>query len=240
MLLAAPQAPAAAAQDTRPSSADLDALYRDREHPASAAAAERGWAARVAADPHDFEAAWKLARARYWLGTNGPGNDEERKAMLEAGIEAGRLAAAARPDAPAGYFWMAANMGALADAHGLRQGLKYRGRIKDALERALALDPSYLDGSPDRALGRWYFKVPRLFGGDLRRSEEHLRASLAYKADSVITLLFLGETLLARDRPAEARDVLQRAVNATPDPAWAPEDLRFQAEARKLLASIRP
>ncbi|MEZ5292669.1 MAG: TRAP transporter TatT component family protein [Vicinamibacterales bacterium] len=239
MLLAAPHAPAAAVQDARPSSSDLDALYRDRDHAASAAAAERGWAARVAADPRDFDSAWRLARARYWLGTNGPGDEDERKRVLEAGIEAGRLAAEARPDSPAGYFWMAANMGALADAHGLRQGMKYRGRIKDALERALALDPSYLDGSPDRALGRWYFKVPRLFGGDLRRSEEHLRKSLAYKSDSIITLLFLGETLLARDRRAEARDVLQRAVGATPDPEWAPEDARFQAEARTLLASIR-
>ena len=54
-----------------------------------------------------------------------------------------------------GHFWMAANMGALADAHGLRQGLKYRTPIREALETARRIDPSFLDGSPDRALGRW-------------------------------------------------------------------------------------
>ena len=67
-------------------------------------------------------------------------------------------------------------MGALADAHGLRQGIKYRTPIREALETALVVSiPPYLDGSPDRALGRWYCKVPGLFGGDLKKSEQHLR-----------------------------------------------------------------
>ena len=60
----------------------------------------------------DFESAWKLARARYWLGTNGPGPGDERKRVLEQGIAAGRVAMAARPVAAEGHFWMAANMGA--------------------------------------------------------------------------------------------------------------------------------
>lgn len=217
---------------------DPDALYRDREQAASALAAERIWSERLAANPRDAEAASKLARARYWLGTNGPGGDAEKKRLLERGIEAGRAAAAAAPDAPDGHFWIAANMGALADAHGLRQGIRYRGPIREALETALRLDPSYLHGSPDRALGRWYYKVPRLFGGDLRRSEQHLRKALGYKPDSVISLLFLAETLVALDRRDEARAALDAAIAATPDPEWAPEDRRFQADARKLLATL--
>jgi TRAP transporter T-component len=217
---------------------DLDALYRDRERPASAVEAARGWAARLAADARDFEAAWKLARARYWLGTNGPGTDGEKKRELEAGIAAARAAMAARPEAPDGHFWLAANMGALADAHGLRQGIKYRGPIRDALQTALKLAPGYLAGSPDRALGRWYFKVPRLFGGDLKQSEAHLRKALTYKADSIISLLFLAETLIALDRDAEATRTLQQALDAPVDPDWAPEDARFKTQARALLAKL--
>ena len=60
---------------------------------------------------------------------------------------------------------MAANMGALAESFGMRQGLKYRGAIKDALLTVLKLDPAFQHGSADRALGRWYYKVPGLFGG---------------------------------------------------------------------------
>lgn len=239
VLAATPAAAHAFRMDAVQAGADPEALYRDRDTPASALAAERLWAARLAADPKDFESAWKLARIRYWLGTNAPGSDAEHKARLEAGIAAGKTAAAIRPDAAEGHFWMAANMGALADAHGLRQGLKYRTPIREALERARTLQPSYLDGSPDRALGRWYFKVPGLFGGDLAKSETYLRAALAYNPQSVITLLFLGDTLAARGKKDEARRVLQSAIDAAPDPAWGPEDARFKVEARQLLASIR-
>jgi len=239
-----PVMPPAAAQSAvtaaapAPTVQDADLLYRDRERPASALAAEQIWADRLAADAADFEAVWKLARARYWLGSNGPGAANEKKRWLERGIAAARAAQAARPNAVEGHFWLAANMGALADAHGLRQGIRYRGAIKDALEKALALQPSYLDGSPDRALGRWYFKVPGLFGGDARKSETHLRKALGYKPDSVISLLFLAETLVELDRRTEARATLQAALDAAPDPDWAPEDARFKAQARALLASL--
>lgn len=232
--------PAAASAPQPAPERDLETLYRDRERPASALAAERGWAERVAADAKDFESAWKLARARYWLGTNGPGTDAEKKRVLEAGIAAARLAMAARPEAPDGHFWLAANMGALADAHGLRQGIKYRGPIRDALEKALTLDPGYLDGSPDRALGRWYYKVPRLFGGDLKKSEAHLRKALSYNADSIISLLFLAETLMELNRSAEARQMLQQALDSPPDPDWIPEDARFKQQAKTLLAKLTP
>ena len=238
-LAASPAAASASGMDARQAAADPDALYRDRETPASALAAERTWASRLAADPRDFESAWKLSRVRYWLGTNAPGADAARKAHLEAGIAAGKAAAALRADAPEGHFWMAANMGALADAHGLRQGLKYRTPIREALERARALQPAYLDGSPDRALGRWYFKVPGLFGGDLAKSESHLRAALRHNPQSVISLLFLGDTLAARGKKDEARRVLQAAIDAPADPDWAPEDARFKSDARQLLASLR-
>ena len=228
--------PALSAAQSSP--ADPDALYHDRERPESAAAAERIWADRLAADPADVESATKLARVRYWLGTNGPAPADEKKRILERGIAAARAAAAARPGAPDGHFWMAANMGALADAHGLRQGLKYRTPIREALETARRIDPSFLDGSPDRALGRWYYKVPGLFGGDLDKSERHLRTALTYKPDSVISLLFLAETLIKRDRKAEARTTLDAAIAAPPDPAWLPEDTRFKAQARALLATL--
>lgn len=217
---------------------DPDALYRERELLASATRAAEIWAARLAQDQNDFESAWKLARARYWLGTNGlPVN--QRKAVLEAGIDAARAAIAAQPKRPDGHFWMAANMGALAESFGLRQGLRYRTPIREALETALKLDPAYLSGSADRALGRWYYKVPGLFGGSKKKSEEHLRKALAYNPNSVITRLFLAETLLELDRNAEARKELEAALAAPADPEWAPEDTRFKEQARALLAKLR-
>jgi hypothetical protein len=220
----------------QPAPADADALYARRDDPASARRAEAIWAARLAADARDFEAAWKLARARYWLG--GHAAAAERKTWLEGGIAAGRSAAAIAPARPEGHFWIAANMGALAESFGLRQGIKYRGEIKDELLIVLKLDPAFQHGSADRALGRWYFKVPGLFGGSRKKSEEHLRKSLTYDPRSTASHFFLAETLLDGGRRDEARAELQRVIDAPLDPDWAPEDREFKDKARNLLASL--
>jgi tetratricopeptide (TPR) repeat protein len=217
---------------------DPDALYRDRTNLASATRAAALWDARLETHPADFEAAWKLARAQYWLGTQGL-PQRERRAALEAGIAAGRRAVAINRDRPEGHFWVAANMGALAESFGLRQGIRYRGAIRDALETVLRLDPEFQQGSADRALGRWYFKVPGLFGGDKKKSEAHLRKALAYNSNSVITRLFLAETLIALGRKDEARRELEAAIAAPDDPDWIPEDRVFREQAKKLLDTLR-
>lgn len=216
---------------------DPDALYRDRVNVTSAARAAAVWQARLADRPDDFEAAWKLARVQYWLGTQGlPA--PERRAALEAGVAAGRAAIAIDKSRPEGHFWSAANMGALAESFGLRQGLRYRGAIREALETVLQIDPAWQHGSADRALGRWYYKVPGLFGGDKRRSEAHLRKALTYNPQSVITRLFLAETLIALNRRSEARRELEAAVAAPEDPDWLPEDRVLREEAKRRLATL--
>jgi tetratricopeptide (TPR) repeat protein len=217
---------------------DPDALYRDRTVLASATRAAQLWSERLAANPQDFESAWKLARAQYWLGTNGL-PERDRKAALEAGIAAGRKAVAISANRPEGHFWIAANMGALAESFGLRQGIRYRGAIRDALEVVLKLDPAFQQGSADRAIGRWYYKVPGLFGGDKKKSEAHLRKALAYNPQSVITRLFLAETLIELNRRPEARKELEAAISAPDDPEWVPEDRVFREQAKKLLANLK-
>jgi tetratricopeptide (TPR) repeat protein len=217
--------------------ADADALYAQREDIARARQAAGIWSERLMSDPRDFDAAWKLARTHYWLGTRAP--KRERKEFLERGVDAGRTAAALDPRRPEGHFWMAANMGALAESFGLRQGLKYRGAIRDALLTVLAVDAGYQQGSADRALGRWYFKVPALFGGSRKKSEQHLRRSLTYNPNSIASRFFLAETLLGLDRKADAIAELQRVVDLPPDPAWIPEDRDFKQQAQRLLVTLR-
>jgi tetratricopeptide (TPR) repeat protein len=217
---------------------DPDVLYRDRENLASAKKAAGIWESQLAANPKDFDAAWKLARGRYWLGTNGL-PEPERKPALEGGIAAGRAAVAIDAKRPEGHFWAAANMGALAESYGLRQGIKYRGQIREGLETALKLDPAFLQGSADRALGRWYFRVPGLFGGSNKQSEIHLRKALTYGPQSVISHLFLADTLADLGRKDEARKEYQAAIDARVDPDWAPEDRRFKEQAKQLLQRLR-
>ncbi len=216
---------------------DPDRLYAGREDVANALAAADAWERRLAAQAGDYESAWKLARACYWLG--GHVAQADRRAQLNRGIAAARRAVAAEPREPAGHFWLAANMGAMAETAGIRAGLRYRGEIKRELETVLAIAPSFQKGSADRALGRWYFKVPRLFGGSLQKSLDHLQRSLTYDLGSVASLSFLADTLIEMGRREEARQALQQVLSAPPDPEWAPETRDFQRQAAATLARLR-
>jgi len=212
---------------------DADALYRERSTPGRAEAAAALWQAQLTTNPGNVDAAWKLARAEYWIGTHGP--ETGRRAALERGLAAARQLTTTAPGRPEGHFWMAANMGALAESFGLRQGLRYRGDIKRELEAVLAIDPAFQQGSPDRALGRWYHKVPGLFGGSRAKAEEHLRKSLTYNSNSTVSRFFLAELLFDMDRDAEAIEELKKVVAATPDPEWEPEDRVYKERARRRL-----
>ena len=228
---------AEAPRDQRSEGGDPDALYAKREDIAAAREAVSIWQSRLQQNPKDYESAWRLARAQYWLGGHAP--DAERKAALEGGITAARSAIALEANKAEGHMWLAANMGALAESFGMRQGLKYRGAIKDELLAVLRIDPGFQQGSADRALGRWYFKVPALFGGSNKKSEEHLRRSLTYNPNSTISHFFLAETLLDEGKKEEARAELQKVIDVPLDPEWAPEDRDFKAKAQRLLLTLR-
>jgi|SRR5688572_33251984 len=216
---------------------DPDRLYEDREHLRSAMDAAAVWESRLKSNPKDFESAWKLARACYWLG--GHVAEHARRAQYERGIEAGRQASVLQSKRPEGYFWMAANMGAMAESFGLRAGIKYRSPVKNALETVLMLDPGFQQGSADRALGRWYLKVPRLFGGSKDKSVEHLQRSLKFDPASTASHYFLAETYLEMDRKADARQETQKVLDLPVNPAWAPEDREFKQKAKTLLDRLR-
>lgn len=224
---------AAPAQDAK----DPDRLYAERENLKSAMEAAAIWEARLSKDKEDFEAAWKLARACYWLG--GHVAESDRRRQYERGIEAATRAAALQPKRPEGHFWMAADMGAMAESFGLRAGIRYRGPIKRALETVLQIDPAFQQGSADRALGRWYFRVPRLFGGSRDKAVEHLKRSLTYAPQSTATRYFLAETLFEMDRRDEARREAQQVLDAPLDPDWGPEDREFKQQAKSLLERMR-
>jgi hypothetical protein len=211
-----------------------DDLYADRESLASARKAADIWASDLARDTSNYEAAWKLARVCYWLGGHAP--QEERRSFLERGMTAAQQATVSQPNRPEGHFWRAANMGTLAESSGLSGGLKYRKPVKTELETVRRIDPSFMEGSADRVLGRWYFRVPGLLGGSKAQAEAHLRASLTYDPNSTVSHFFLAELLIDQRRNSEARTELQHVIDAPLSAQWAPEDREYKEKAKALLA----
>jgi tetratricopeptide (TPR) repeat protein len=213
-----------------------DALYADRANLSSATRAADLWTVAFRANPRDFETAWKLARVDYWLG--GHTRAVEQKRRYEQGMEAARQAIAIAPGRPEGHFWLGANMGGLAETGGLSAGLHYRNAIKEQFETVLRSDPAFLSGSADRALGRWYHKVPRLFGGSRKEAEAHLKEALRYDPASTVTHYFLAELYVDDGRKADASSELQKVLDAPLSADFAPEDREWKAKARTLLRTL--
>jgi tetratricopeptide (TPR) repeat protein len=111
--------------------------------------------------------------------------------------------------------------------------------VKKALETVLRIDPAYQQGSADRALGRWYFRVPRLFGGNKDKAIEHLKRSLVHNPNSSATHFFLAETYLDMDKPDDARREARLVLDAPLHPDWTPEDREFKQKAKALLEKIK-
>jgi hypothetical protein len=213
-----------------PTPSDPDALYRHREDLQSALRAADLWAAR---DSRDYDAAWKLARVSYWLGKHLP--ERARRPSFERGVAAGERAARLETGRPEGHFWLAADMGALAESFGIVPGLRYRSRIRDELQRVLAIDARWQGGSADAALGQWYYEVPRLLGGSSTKAEAHFRSALTYDPQNLVALSSLAELLASSGRNVEAGALLQRLLDAPLSIEWAPEDADFKRRAAESL-----
>ena len=93
--------------------AEAETLYEGREEITKARVAVAALRQAQTADYGNYEAAWKLARAAFYVGDR-TDNDSERDDMFREGTEAGKAAVKLQPDKPDGHFWLGANYGGTA------------------------------------------------------------------------------------------------------------------------------
>lgn len=108
---------------------------------------------------------------------------------------------------------------------------------RDDLETALDLDPAALEGSAYVSLGALYYQVPGwpLAFGDDDKAEWHLRQALKFNPDGIDSLYFWGDYLHQQGRDAEARQALERALEAPPRPGRELADRGRREEIQALL-----
>ncbi|PWV75356.1 hypothetical protein [Halomonas sp. A11-A] len=179
-----------------------------------------------------LQARW--AEIRYELP-----DDQHARALAALGDEAERQLAEA-PDSAERLIWAGIVRSSQAGAEG---GLGALGLVKQArrhLEAALALDPLALEGSAYTSLGALYYQVPGwpLGFGDDDKAEWHLRRALAIDPDGLDSLYFWGDYLHQQGRDAEARQALEKALQAPPRPGRELADAGRREEIRHLLSRL--
>src|SRR5580765_2449814 len=90
--------------------AEADALYAQRKDLSNARRGIIALRQVRTRDTGNYEAAWKLARLDYFLGSHAK-DDVERDAAFRDGIDAGKSAVLLEANQADGHFWLGANYG---------------------------------------------------------------------------------------------------------------------------------
>jgi tetratricopeptide (TPR) repeat protein len=216
--------------------AEADTLYEGREDLSKARVAVASLRQARTADYGNYEAAWKLARAAFYVGDHSD-NNSETDDMFREGTEAGKAAIQLQPDKPDGHFWLGANYGGAA-AHSTIANLSSFQDIKGEMETVLKLDEGYEGHSVYLGLGRLYLQAPRMFGGDSKKAIEYLEKGVKLNPNHSLMRFHLAEAYADNNRETEAKKQLEAVTAITPDPKYVAEHKDAVAKAKKLLEKI--
>lgn len=216
--------------------AEADKLYEGREELSKARVAVAALRQARTADYGNYEAAWKLARASFYVAEHSD-NDSERDDMYREGTEAAKAAVQLQPDKPDGHFWLGANYGGSA-AHSTLANLSSFQDIKHEMETVLKLDEGYQGYSAYLGLGRLYLQAPRMIGGDSTKAIEYLEKGIKLNPNHTVMRFHLAEAYEENNRYAEAKKQIETLMGITPDPKYTAEHKDAVEKAKKLLEKI--
>lgn len=227
--------PAVDAGDEKLSAAkvqEAEPLYAAREDMARARVAVAALRQARTADYGNYEAAWKLSRACFYVGDH-TDHSSESDDMFRDGIDAGKAAVKLQPNKPEGHFWLGANYGGSA-SHSTLASLANVQDIRNEMEAVLKIEEGYQAGSAYMALGRLYLQAPRVLGGDTNKAIGYLEKGLKFGANNSLMHAYLAEAYEEADRDAEARKQIATLTSLTPDPQYMAEHKDALARAKKL------
>jgi len=184
-----------------------------------------------------FEVAWRLARARFFLGqecTRGASSISHHR----AGIGAGRSAVRQRIERVEGFFWLGVNLALAAQQELPLKAVVHAVQAKRALDKAIQIDAAYHAAGPLRVMGRLQHKLPRIFGGGLQRALGNYEKAIALAPANTVTRIFLAELLLEMGDANRTRIELAAVLEAPTDSEWMFEIERDKNLARRTIETF--
>jgi TPR repeat protein len=211
---------------------EAEPLYAAREDLARARVAVFALRQARTADSKNYEAAWKLARAAYFVADHTEDTSEQGE-MFDEGVAAGKGAIKLQPDKPEGHFWLGANIGGKASHATLADPASFQ-EVKKAMETVLKLDEGFQEGSAYIGLGRLYLEAPSMIGGDTSKAISYLEKGLKFGSNSAVLHAFLAEAYQSADRDTDAKKQVEIVNSLKPDPQFAAEYKDALARVKKV------
>lgn len=174
--------------------------------------------------PNDAGAQYRLAFASSYLAEIllelRDKNGAERAA--EAGIKGAERAIALHPNNAEYYRVLGTLCGQVVPANVLL-GLSYGKRAREAIDKAIQLDPKSSKAYLARGIGNYY--LPAAFGGGPELALRDIQRAIELDAKSAEAQLWLGLALRKLHRNAEARQAFQKSLELEPDRVWTKQQL---------------
>lgn len=212
--LAAPTATLQLARDQQ----DRAALQRIVEESAAAAAKA----------PNDADAQYQMALASSYLAEVALelGDKKLAQQAAERGVKAAEQAVSLKPQVAEYYRVLGTLCGQVVPAN-VFAGLTYAKRAKDAIDKAVALDPKSSMAYMARGVGNYY--IPAAFGGGFDLATADFRKSIDLDSKNADAWLWLGMSLRKENKNAEARQAFSKSLELNPRRVWTTQQLEKTA-----------
>ncbi len=187
-----------------------------------------------------FDAAWRAARTCFWI-CDRTDNEKTDLEYGKRGVEWAEKAIKYKPDSVEAYYYYTLCIGeygkGMSIVTALAKGLG--GDFEKGAKKAIALDASYEKGAPDRAFGRYYFKLPWP-KYSAKKAEAHFKKSLAIAPKHARTLAYLAELYIKEKQYDKAKETLNFLLNLKagyPDQAF--DHKYYQGIGKDLMDQIK-
>ena len=172
----------------------------------------------VEANPNNYEANWKCARAhREYANLNLEQELEGWKDICKKygkdGMGYGEKAKELEPDKIEGHYYYGLCVASYSDGVSILKALKegLKGSTQDAFYTAYEIDKMFEDGGPMLCIARFWHQLPFPLKNK-RRAQKYFEEHHEYFPDDPQGLVYFAELLIDRRKKDEARPLLEKVV----------------------------